>query len=109
MFRFSPKSRLTARTRSGTQLGKVMVVEIDEATGRIATFLVAANGLLSVLSDKTLAIAWSQIVDWQGDEIVVDDAVERLGAANLAVANPATPRTFAKDAAASLSRMDDCG
>ncbi|MHB8830578.1 MAG: PRC-barrel domain-containing protein [Patescibacteria group bacterium] len=91
MFKFSPKSRLTVRAKSGTLLGVVITVEVDQATGRIATFLVAASRVLSVISDKSLAIDWSQVVDWQDDEIIVADAVESQAAVNIAVATPATP------------------
>ncbi len=91
MFKFSPKSRLTVRTKSGTLLGVVITVEVDQATGRIDTFLVAASRVLSVISDKSLAINWSQVVDWQDDEIIVADAVESQAAVNIAVATPVTP------------------
>ena len=91
MFKFSPKSRLTVRTKSGTLLGVVITVEVDQATGRIDTFLVAASRVLSVISDKSLAINWSQVVDWQNDEIIVADAVESQAAVNIAVAAPVTP------------------
>lgn len=97
MFRFSPKSRLTARTKSGTLLGVVVAVEIDQATGKIVNFLVASSRVLSVISDKSLAIDWSQVVDWQDDEIIVADAVERQTAPNIAVATPATPSVQMSD------------
>lgn len=107
MFRFSPKSRLTARTKSGTLLGVVIAIEVDQATGRISNFLVASSRVLSVISDKSLAIAWSQVVDWQDDEIIVADAVEREAAVNLAVATQATPRSFANDAASPSVQMSE--
>ncbi len=72
-------------------LGVVITVEVDQATGRIDTFLVAASRVLSVISDKSLAINWSQVVDWQDDEIIVADAVESQAAVNIAVATPVTP------------------
>jgi len=107
MFKFSPKSRLMARTKSGNQLGSVVAVEVDQMTGRIAVFLVAANRVLSVISDKTLAIAWNQVVEWQEGEIVVADAVAKEGAVNIAVATPAAPRSFASDVAAPSVQMSE--
>lgn len=109
MFKFSPKSRLMARTKSGVQLGSVVAVEVDQLTGRIAVFLVAANRVLSVISDKVLAIAWNQVLEWQDGEIVVADAAVHQEASNVAMAAPAVPRSLASDAAAPSVQMSDRG
>lgn len=85
MFRFNPKSRLMARTKSGAVLGRVVAIEIDQATGRIVHFLVASGRMLSVLSDESLVIAWNQVVEWLDEEIIVADAVVMANAkANVA-------------------------
>jgi sporulation protein YlmC with PRC-barrel domain len=91
MFRFNPKSRLLARTKSGIMLGKVVAIEIDQSTGRIVNFLVASNRVFSVLSDKNFVINWSQVVDWIEDEIIVADATVRDAMGNVAMSPQATP------------------
>ncbi|MFA6100355.1 MAG: PRC-barrel domain-containing protein [Patescibacteria group bacterium] len=108
MFRFSPKSRLMARTKSGTMLGTVVAIEVDPSTGRIVNFLVTSNRVLSVLSDNSFVIAWNQVVDWLEDEIIVADAFVRGSAAvNIAVAASGTPRSFANDVAAPSVQMSE--
>lgn len=84
------------RTKTGTALGRVVAIEVDEGTGRIAKFLVSGNRLMPVILDNALAIAWEQVIDWQADEITVTDAVVREGAMNVAMA---APRPFVNDVA----------
>lgn len=89
MFKFSPKSRLTARTKSGVLLGVVVAVEVDETTGRIVQFLVSSNRVMSVITDKVLVIAWSQVIDWKENEIVVADGVVAQEVAKIALSQAA--------------------
>ena len=91
MFRFSPKSRLLARTRSGILLGKVVAIEVDRETGRIVDFLVVPKHMFSVFYDKALVIAWSQVVDWLEEEIIVSDAVVEAESKYVALASPYSP------------------
>ncbi|MDD2786272.1 MAG: PRC-barrel domain-containing protein [Patescibacteria group bacterium] len=98
MFKFSPKSRLTARTRSGVLLGTVVAVEIDETTGRIVQFLVSANRVISAITDNVLVIAWSQVIDWKEDEIIVSDGAVARETAKVALSQAAgTPAHFSEE------------
>lgn len=91
MFRFSPKSRLLARTKSGILLGKVIAIEVDRRTGRIADFLVVPNHMFAAFYDKAQVIAWTQVIDWLEEEIVVSDAVVEAESKYIALASPYSP------------------
>jgi len=80
-----------ARTKTGIVLGRVVAIEIDQSTGRIANFLVASNRVLPVLSDKSFVITWNQVVDWVDDAIIVADATVRDAVGNIAMAPPVAP------------------
>ncbi len=97
MFRFAPKSRLTARIKSGQILGRVISIEVDPATGRIEHFVVASQYVLPRLLDKTLIIAWSQVIEWKEDEIIVADAVLPIGVSAIAFASPQAPSANMKE------------
>ncbi len=99
MFNFTPKSRLTARIKSGQVLGRVISIEVDPATGRIEHFVVASQYVLPRLLDKTLIVAWSQVIEWKEDEIIVADAVLPVGASSIAFASPQVPNANMKEQA----------
>ena len=93
--RFSPKAKIHVRTRSGQALGHVVGIEVDQDTGRITNFLVSGQGVLPMLLDSPLVIAWNQVVEWTDENLVVGDAVVPVGATQIAVASPpATPAHF---------------
>lgn len=75
MFRFSPKSRLMAQTKSGLALGRVLTIEVDEQTGRIVNFSISAHRAIPVILDKVLLVDWNQVVEWRSDVLIVADAV----------------------------------
>lgn len=83
---FSPKSKLIAMTKSGIDLGKVSSVKIDTTTGKIISFSVASAHVIPRLLDSELIISWSQVIDWNQDNIIVADAVVTAEAKNLALA-----------------------
>lgn len=89
MFSFTPKSRLMAQTKSGTALGKVLAIEVDEQTGRIANFLISAHRVIPAILDKVLLVDWNQVVEWQSDVLIVADAV----VGSQAVATSVVPNT----------------
>ena len=80
-----------ARTKSGHKLGRVSAVEVDELTGKIAIFFVVAEGMIKGLLDNELSVAWNQVVEWRGDELVVADGAVPMGAANVAYSTNAAP------------------
>jgi len=91
MSRFSPKSRIHVRTVSGQALGHVVGIEVDRDTGRIRNFLVSGQGVLPMLLESPLVIAWNQVVEWTDENLIVRDAVVPVGATNIAVASTPTP------------------
>lgn len=97
MFNFTPKSRLTARIKSGQVLGRVINIEVDPATGRIESFIVASQYVLPRLLDKTLIIAWSQVIEWNEDELIVADTALPVGASAIAFASPQSPSANMKE------------
>ncbi|MFA6447600.1 MAG: hypothetical protein WCW31_05110 [Patescibacteria group bacterium] len=99
MFNFTPKSRLIARIKSGQVLGRVIGIEVDPATGRIEHFVVASQYVLPRLLDKTLIVAWSQVIEWKEDEIIVADTVLPVGASVIAFASPQVPNANMKEQA----------
>jgi len=88
---FTSKHRLTVITVSGTELGRVSCVDIDEATGRIQTFFVASSHMIPRLMDRELSIAWEQVIDWKDDKLIVADTVVPVQAANIALAADTGP------------------
>lgn len=89
MFRFTPKSRLMAQTKSGTALGKVLAIEVDEQTGRISSFLISAHRAIPAIFDKVLLVDWNQVVEWKSDILIVADAT----VGSQAVATSVVPNT----------------
>ena len=83
--RFTPKARIQVRTVSGQDLGRVAGVEIDADTGRITVFFVSGPGMLPRLLDQGLAIAWSQVVEWTDEALIVADAAVPVAAAQVAM------------------------
>ncbi len=75
-----------ARTKSGHKLGRVSHVEVDEMTGRVMAFYVAAEGMIKGLLGNELAIQWHQVLEWKDDEIIVADGSVPQGATGVAYA-----------------------
>ncbi len=99
MHRFDVKNRLAVRTKSGHRLGKVSAVQVDQATGKVATFFVAADNVIKGLLGQELSVSWSQVVDWQEDELVVADGTVPGGATAVAFAAPSAPQASLSDRA----------
>jgi len=98
MFRFTPKSRLMAQTKSGLALGKVLAIEVDEQTGRIVNFSISAHRAVPAIIDKVLLVAWDQVVDWRAEVLVVADAaVGSQALASAVLPHPGTSIQMSKD------------
>ena len=83
---FTPKSKLCALTKSGINLGKVVLIKIDPATGRIASFYVSSSHVLPRLLESELIISWNQVIEWNQDKIIVTDTVVPAEAKKISIA-----------------------
>ncbi|MFZ6015717.1 MAG: PRC-barrel domain-containing protein [Patescibacteria group bacterium] len=95
MFLFSPKSKLSARTKSGIFLGRVNRIAINPDDGRIREFIISSHHVIPRLLNNELIIAWNQILDWQEDEIIVADAAVPAEAAKVAFSQISGAQTTA--------------
>lgn len=64
--------RLTAVTRSGVELGRIVDVLIDEGTQAVVQYEVRGKALTPMFG-KSLLIAAQQVLEITGDRLVVDD------------------------------------
>jgi sporulation protein YlmC with PRC-barrel domain len=86
---FTPKSKLCAFTKSGIDLGKVVLIEVDPATGRITSFFISSSHVIPRLLEAELIVSWNQVIDWDQEKIIVADAAVPAEAKNIALApNP---------------------
>lgn len=98
MFTFSPKSKLSARTKSGILLGRVTLVRINPDDGKITEFCIASTHVIPRLLDQELIIGWNQVLDWRDDEIIVADAAVPAEAVKIALSRaPEMPAHFSEN------------
>lgn len=76
MFPRSPLN-LHVRTESGQPLGQVVNVEIDPETQLVTTYHVKPNRLVPDMVSSPLLIRASQVVRFDDDAMIVEDAVRR--------------------------------
>ncbi|MBD3250952.1 hypothetical protein GF380_00530 [Candidatus Uhrbacteria bacterium] len=79
---------LPVRTKSGKNLGKVHLFELDTLSGRLDTLHVKTGGIVHGLIADDLLIRWSQVVELSDQAVIVSDATVPEGARALA-AGPA--------------------
>ncbi len=89
---FQPKNKITAKTKSGIDLGKVVYVEIDILTGKIDAFYISSLHVLPRLFDNLLMVKWNQVVRWEKDTLIVTDTILPRTAKNTVI-SPSNPET----------------
>ena len=74
---------VNARTVSGTRLGKVQSMSIDQDTGKLALIHIQPRGMAHLLENE-LFVAWSDIISMTEEEVVVRDGVVPIQSSVLA-------------------------
>jgi sporulation protein YlmC with PRC-barrel domain len=77
---------LAVETNSGKAIGKVVSIDVDADTGRIAVFRVKAGGLVAGLLSDELDVTWDSVIELTAEKLVVADATVPQGATQLAKA-----------------------
>ncbi len=95
MITFKGLKNLPVETKSGTRLGRVVDVEIDEGSHAVITYVVQPGRISRPLVRTPLRINRAQVLSITAERMVVDDATsgsaERVRAGLAKQAIPAVP------------------
>ena len=72
--------RLPVKTESGRALGHVVDVTVDPATHSVTAYHVKISRLVPNVVQSPLIIHYTQVVSFDKNGMIVDDAVTRAGA-----------------------------
>jgi len=75
---------LPVRTKSGRQLGVVTDVLIDPDTQSIISYYIRAHRLIPAAITKTMIVTRAQVIGFDSEGMIVDDAVLGAGAPSTA-------------------------
>lgn len=77
---------LAVQTRSGTPIGKVVSLDVDADTGRVAIFHVKSGNIVTGLLSDEVMVPWASVIELTPKALIVADATVPAGAQALAKA-----------------------